>query len=416
MAARPKEPSDFYFQGFENPTTTPVPDVVFDLLLAWLGEAELKALLYIIRRTFGFKKDRDPISFNQFLRGITTRDGRVLDGGCGIRNRTALSKALKSLEAKGIVISEKGLDDKGENVTTVYRLRFSNEGVVRKTYHPSTPDVLPVVRKTYPQETVLQETDRQLKDSKLGTTQDKSLSNLGGESREGGSPRHSQLPEAKIEIRPQGVSSSAPPRPKSERPADIPLEPEPPSLQEKPVRANPEETSAGESQSEPGFHSVSQVLSQRTAAGKDAPGGRPGPRKTAQKAAAALEDISSISTGNRAPAKPQRQRGSFIATPYLDTVIEEFSLRDLRDAEHVPSNQRRARNLMLAAALDEETFVQNYVYQARSETKAQVKVKNRGAYFFSVLTDLLGMSQDTAGRPRPPLQRRSNQKVPDPPD
>src|SRR5215204_692449 len=90
----------FYFEGFENPTTTPVPDVVFDRFLARLGEAELKALLYIIRRTFGFKKNRDPISFNQFLRGITTQDGRTLDEGCGVRDRTSLSKALKSLEAK----------------------------------------------------------------------------------------------------------------------------------------------------------------------------------------------------------------------------------------------------------------------------------------------------------------------------
>jgi hypothetical protein len=67
----------FQFEGFETPNSTPVPDVVFDRLLTKLGEAELKALLYIIRRTFGFKKDRDPVSFNQFLRGITTKDGEV---------------------------------------------------------------------------------------------------------------------------------------------------------------------------------------------------------------------------------------------------------------------------------------------------------------------------------------------------
>lgn len=137
----------FYFEGFLNPTTTPVPDVVFDKLVAKLGEAELKALLYIIRRTFGFKKDKDPISFNQFLRGITTKDGRALDDGCGIKNRTTLSHALKSLEEKGIITSEKGMDEKGENVTTVYRLRFvgapqeEKREVVRETYHPGTRNV-----------------------------------------------------------------------------------------------------------------------------------------------------------------------------------------------------------------------------------------------------------------------------------
>ncbi|MHB8645461.1 MAG: hypothetical protein ACYDAR_06700, partial [Thermomicrobiales bacterium] len=105
---RQKQADDYRFEGFTTPNTTPVPDVVFDKLLARLGEAELKALLYIIRRTFGFKRDKDPISFNQSLRGITTRDGRVLDAGCGIHSRTTLSAALKSLEKKGIVVSEKG--------------------------------------------------------------------------------------------------------------------------------------------------------------------------------------------------------------------------------------------------------------------------------------------------------------------
>src|SRR6187200_1696292 len=101
--ARRATDDDYRYAGFENPTTTPVPDVVFDQFLSRLGEAELKALLYIIRRTFGFKKDRDPISFNQFLRGIITHQGRVLDQGCGIKDRTTLSKALRSLEERGII-------------------------------------------------------------------------------------------------------------------------------------------------------------------------------------------------------------------------------------------------------------------------------------------------------------------------
>src|SRR3712207_7951482 len=49
------------------------------------------------------------------------------DEGCGVRDRTTLSRALKSLEAKRIVISEKGTDERGENVTTVYRLRFKDQ-------------------------------------------------------------------------------------------------------------------------------------------------------------------------------------------------------------------------------------------------------------------------------------------------
>ena len=96
---------DSKFRGFNKPTYTPVPDQLFDELLPTLREAEIKALLYIIRRTFGFKKDQDSISFNQFLKGITTKDGKVLDRGCGIKGASNLSRAPTSLEEKGIIIA-----------------------------------------------------------------------------------------------------------------------------------------------------------------------------------------------------------------------------------------------------------------------------------------------------------------------
>src|SRR5687767_7458895 len=99
------------FDGIATPNTTPCPDVYFDQVFPQLKESELKVLLYIVRRTFGFKKNRDPISFNQFLRGITTRDGRVFDRGCGLSDKTTLSRALKSLEAMGVIVSDKGVDE-----------------------------------------------------------------------------------------------------------------------------------------------------------------------------------------------------------------------------------------------------------------------------------------------------------------
>lgn len=151
---------EFYFPGFRYPRYTQVPDEVFDVLLPHLREAELKALLYIIRRTFGFKKECDAISFNQFLRGITTKDGRVLDHGCGLRDRTTLSNALKSLEEKGIIISEKRVSEEGGNEPTVYRLHFF-EGVVGNSYYPSRESLPPLVGNSYPQQTVQQKTEKQ---------------------------------------------------------------------------------------------------------------------------------------------------------------------------------------------------------------------------------------------------------------
>jgi len=57
-------------RGFLRPTTTAVPDELFDIWLTILSNTELRVMLYIFRRTFGFRKDRDAISFNQFQSGI----------------------------------------------------------------------------------------------------------------------------------------------------------------------------------------------------------------------------------------------------------------------------------------------------------------------------------------------------------
>ena len=69
------------FSGFTSPNYTQVPDELFDALMVELSGAELKVLLYIIRRTFGFKRDSDTISLSQMLSGLKTSDGRQLDRG-----------------------------------------------------------------------------------------------------------------------------------------------------------------------------------------------------------------------------------------------------------------------------------------------------------------------------------------------
>jgi hypothetical protein len=150
------------FQGFQFPTTTPVPDEVFDVLMPQLSGAELKVLLYICRRTFGFKKESDNISLQQIATGITTRDGRVLDRGTGLC-LTSITNAVSSLEQKEIIVREKNRSvEKGFEAST-YSLKFAapiskdqmgattknGEGVLQKME----------TQQTVIQETVLQETD-----------------------------------------------------------------------------------------------------------------------------------------------------------------------------------------------------------------------------------------------------------------
>jgi hypothetical protein len=155
----------YKFPGFSTPNYTQVPDVVFDELLQILSGAELKVLLYIIRRTFGFKKASDDISLNQMLNGIVRKGGERLDGGCGIKNRTTLSQALQSLESMGSILKKRNTNAQKRDLPTTYSLRLA------PTANPDPPEdnnqkrgtkIVPsLVRKSYPQETVKQETEQQ---------------------------------------------------------------------------------------------------------------------------------------------------------------------------------------------------------------------------------------------------------------
>jgi hypothetical protein len=128
------------FPGWSSPTYTPVPDALFDEVMHDLSGAELKVLLYIIRRTFGFKKESDNISLAQLCNGIKTKDGRVLDHGTGL-NKTTVAAAVKRLEEDGYIIRERNASvEKGDEPTT-YRLNllpvsFFPTPPVGKIQHP----------------------------------------------------------------------------------------------------------------------------------------------------------------------------------------------------------------------------------------------------------------------------------------
>jgi len=109
---------------FARPTTTATPDEIFEEWVHVLSHAELLALLYVVRRTLGFKKDADSISYTQFLHGIVTREGKVLDRGCGIRSRSTLAAALRRLEERGLIRSVKTQTAAGDQATTRYALWF----------------------------------------------------------------------------------------------------------------------------------------------------------------------------------------------------------------------------------------------------------------------------------------------------
>jgi hypothetical protein len=153
----------YEFLGFLSPNTTPVPDVLFDELLLRLDNAELRVLLYIIRRTYGFKKSSDDISISQMVDGITRKDGTVLDGGTGMA-KSSVTRALSGLVAKKIIIARRNQSRERGNEPTTYALRLKTEErlplVPNAGQAPLVPPVdQPLSHGRDTQETVLQQTD-----------------------------------------------------------------------------------------------------------------------------------------------------------------------------------------------------------------------------------------------------------------
>ncbi len=123
---RSKATTAFTYKGFSSLNGTIVPDDVFDVLAPELNEAELRVLLYIVRRTFGFKKDNDNISLRQMVEGITTKDGRVLDRGTGM-SKSAVARGLAGLREKKIIVAVRNSSAERGNEATTYRLHFEHD-------------------------------------------------------------------------------------------------------------------------------------------------------------------------------------------------------------------------------------------------------------------------------------------------
>jgi hypothetical protein len=157
---------EFHYEGFSTPNGTVVPDDIFDVLAPNLTEAELRVLLYIVRRTFGFKKNSDSISLTQMVEGIKTKDGKVLDRGTGMTRRGVM-KGCAGLVEKGIITVEKRWTEKGDNEINIYSLRFRGDAGVGNKVSQGVGNNVPQGREQRslgvgnnvpPQQTVLQQT------------------------------------------------------------------------------------------------------------------------------------------------------------------------------------------------------------------------------------------------------------------
>lgn len=151
--------TNFKFAGFGAPNYTGVPDEFFDVLLPVLSGAEVKVVLYIMRRTFGFKKGTDIISKSQLKDGIQKRNGEILDRGTGL-SRRSIRVAIDNLVEMNILLKHRRSSlEKGDEANE-YALNIRGRAPWVKGTHGA--GVQSTHRPGYevpPQETVGQETE-----------------------------------------------------------------------------------------------------------------------------------------------------------------------------------------------------------------------------------------------------------------
>ncbi|MBM3497056.1 MAG: replication protein [Armatimonadetes bacterium] len=133
-------PFDFgAWEGVRGPEYTQFPDELLDHVMPYLSGAEWKVLSYIIRKTFGWKKERDHISTSQLERGVRERaTGNIIDRGTGL-SRPTIRAAVRALEEKRLIIVDRRMTEEGDAEINCYRLRMAardqQEGVGKESTH-----------------------------------------------------------------------------------------------------------------------------------------------------------------------------------------------------------------------------------------------------------------------------------------
>jgi len=151
------------FAGYRMPGYTQIPDQLLDEQLHLLSHAELKVLLYIMRHTFGYKRDGDHLSARQIAEGIVRRDGTRVDSGTGCEIAT-VRRTVKRLEELGLITVRREQPEHDRAEVNFYTVRIADGGGVGVAATPRgcSPDTQGVVSPRHPQETIRsQETERQ---------------------------------------------------------------------------------------------------------------------------------------------------------------------------------------------------------------------------------------------------------------
>jgi len=149
MTDTPSPPATWTFAGVETLNGTQIPDAYFDEVMAPLGPSAFTVLMYVARRTFGFKRHSDQISLDQICHGIVTTavrdaDGAVvkparrLDHGTGLAKSTVV-RALDRLIAAGLLRKRHNTDPRRGQLANTYGIVFKDASAATPTTPASPP-------------------------------------------------------------------------------------------------------------------------------------------------------------------------------------------------------------------------------------------------------------------------------------
>jgi len=149
MTDTPSPPAAWTFAGVETLNGTQIPDAYFDEVMAPLGPAAFTVLMYVARRTFGFKRHSDQISLDQICHGIVTtavrdadgaivKPARRLDHGTGLAKSTVV-RALDRLIAAGLLRKRHNTDPRRGQLANTYGIVFKDPAATTPTTPMSPP-------------------------------------------------------------------------------------------------------------------------------------------------------------------------------------------------------------------------------------------------------------------------------------
>ena len=366
-------PNNEQTQNLLIPNSTQIPDVLLDHWMAELSGAEFKVLMYIARRTYGFKKQSDTISISQLLGGITKANGEVLDRGTGL-SRSTLVSAINSLLAKNLLAKERRSSVEKGDEATCYSLRLDATPVRKSNTGGEFENRTRGVRKSNSQHPVRQHSERTLSSIRKPLPKNE-------ETNAEGKGKHPPLPTSLTE------SANEPPRlPQHRKPRKETREGE-----LSPSGAKPKLSSQVSS---PGLtrQYLEQARAQRI-------------RQSNPKGLVSWAPVLPITPiPNRQgrqerPKPPVRQRTYSEERQVLVDVIADLA-REFRDEATLTESVSRAYNLMTKAQITDIGVFTSKIYEARAITKERYGAIKRGRmpYFFSVLADVCGQ------RPKPEIR------------